>query len=703
MNNITKNHRSLHPSIIDGLIYFSKENKGSLKKEQLIHFLGDTNHLSELNVIEAAQQLNLKCEFSYLHNEDETIIDTLIEIKGYWYILKKRTRDKLIIIDPRTNTENIHYIDKNIRFSTLLIINKISTPKLSKFSLMWFIPSLLKQKKSLYLIFILSFFIQLFSLVNPIIFEKIIDKVLTGRSLSNLQVLGWVLVLIAIIEPIYLLLRDKLYAFVSCTLGAEFSGKIYQHLIRLPSQFFNQRQSGQIISRIQELAHIRQFITGSALMMVLDSIFIIVFISVMFAYSVLLTWITIAALVLYFLLWLILGPMIRYWVEQAYQANADNTSLLTEAINGIETIKITATENQFVEKWQYTLTNHILKRFSAAKKALLAQQLIGVVHKITMAIILWHGVNLIMKAQLSVGELVAFNMFAAHITQPILRLAQLWQDVQQTSISIRRIGEILNTPTEYQHQGLATVPHIAGNIEFAHVRFRYTDNTPDVIEQLSFAIPAGKFIGITGPSGSGKSTITRLIQRFYTPQQGQIYIDGMDLAIADPLALRQSISVVLQDNFLFSGTIIENIRLSKPDSSEEDIIEATKLAGAFNFITQLPNGFNTQVGERGNNLSGGQRQRIALARALLPNPRILILDEATSALDYGSEAEILATFPAICKNRTVICIAHRLNSISISDYIYVIDKGRILEEGTHTDLLNNKTLYQQLWHQQTPQ
>ncbi|EMH1104349.1 type I secretion system permease/ATPase [Proteus mirabilis] len=707
MNYITKNTPSLHPSIIDGLIYFSKKNKGTLKKEQLIHFLGNDENLSELNIIEAAQQLNLKCEFSFFNSEseykDKIIIDTLIEINGYWYILKNRISDKLIIIDPSTNTESHYHIDKKITYTTLLIINKIFTPKQSKFSLMWCIPSLLKQKKSLYLIFILSCFIQLFALVNPIIFEKIIDKVLTGRSLSNLQVLGVLLVLIAIIEPIYLLLRDKLYAFVSCTLGAEFSGKIYQHLIRLPSQFFNQRQSGQIIARIQELAHIRQFITGSALMMVLDFIFIIVFLSVMFAYSVLLTWITIAALVVYFLFWLILSPMIRYWVEQEYQANADNTSLLTEAINGIETIKITATEHQFIEKWQYKLTNYILKRFSAAKKALLAQQLIGAIHKITMAIILWHGVNLIMKAQLSVGELVAFNMFAAHITQPILRLAQLWQDVQQTGISIRRIGEIVNTPTEHQHQGLATVPNIAGSIVFSHVRFRYTANTPDVIEQLSFSIPAGKFIGITGPSGSGKSTITRLIQRFYTPQQGQIYIDGMDLAIANTLTLRQSISVVLQDNFLFSGTIMENIRLSKPDCSEEDIIEASKLAGAFHFITQLPEGFNTQVGERGSNLSGGQRQRIALARALLPDPRILILDEATSALDYASEAEILANLPAICKNRTVICIAHRLNAISISDYIYVIDKGRILEEGTHSDLLNKKTLYQQLWQQQTQQ
>ncbi|MEX5880936.1 type I secretion system permease/ATPase, partial [Proteus vulgaris] len=588
----------------------------------------------------------------------------------------------------------------NQKLNIALFINKQHNPLWNKFNITWFISTILKQKKSLLLVFILSCCSQLFALVNPLIFETLIDKVLTGRNLSNLHLLGYLLLLIAITEPVYLFLRDKLYTFISCQFSADFSGKIYQHLIRLPSSFFNQRQSGQIIARIQELSHIRQFMTGSALMLVLDLIFIIVFLSVMFTYSASLTWITLGALILYFTLWLILGPMIRYWVEQEYQANADNTSLLTEAISGIETIKITATESYFIEKWQYKLTEHINKRFSATQKTLLAQQVIFIIHKITTAIILWQGVNLIINTQMTVGELIAFNLFIAHITQPILRLAQCWQDFQQTTISLRRIGEILNAPTEHQYHGLATVPQITGSIDFSNVYFRYTHHTQDVLEALSFSIPAGQFIGITGRSGSGKSTITRLIQRLYTPQQGQIYIDGMDLAIADPLSLRQSISIVLQESFLFSGSIVENIRLSKPNANEQEIIEACQLAGALDFIEQLPLRFNTQVGEKGANLSGGQRQRIALARALLTNPRILILDEATSALDYISEAQILASLPQICQNRTVISIAHRLNTLAHADYIYVIDKGRVLEEGTHVGLLENNTLYYQLWKQQ---
>ncbi|OAT34943.1 type I secretion system permease/ATPase [Proteus myxofaciens] len=627
-----------HSSIIDALLYLSKKNKGNFTKKNIIHFLGEGNGITEWNIIEVANLLDFKCTFSLFdsNNKENIVSDMLIEIDNYWYILLKNRNNQFILIDPLSGEKKHYPYDDNKIFNILLVIKKEKIEDLHKFSLRWFIPSILRQKKALFIVFILSCVIQIFALVNPIVFEKIIDKVLTGRSLSNLHVLGIVLILLAISEPIYVLLRDKLYTFISCKLSAEFSGKTYQHLIRLPNSFFNLRQSGQIIARIQELSHIRQFLTGSAFMMVLDLIFICIFISIMFCYSTLLTWITIAALVSYFIIWLIIGPLIRYWVKQEYQSNADNTSLLTEAINGIETVKLTATEQQVIDKWQDKLSYYIINRFSGAKKSILAQQLISIIHKITTAIILWHGVNLIMVGKMTMGELIAFNMFAAHITQPILRLAQIWQDLQQTTISIQRIGEILNSPTEQQNNGLATVPNIQGKIDFSNVRFRYSPDTPDVLEQLSFSISAGQFIGITGPSGSGKSTITRLIQRFYTPQQGQVYIDGMDLAIADPLSLRQSISVVLQESFLFSGTIAENIQLSKPNCTQEELLEAAKLAGAFEFIEQLPLGFNTQVGERGSQLSGGQRQRIALARALLTNPRILILDEATSALDYES-------------------------------------------------------------------
>lgn len=489
MENITNMEKSqYHHSIIDGLLYFSKKGRGNIKKEQIIHFLGCDNHLNKWNIFETAQLLNLKCQFDTFDydKEKKNIINTLIEIDKHWYILKDIKKEKIIVLEPRNNIKSEFIIDKKKKLNTLLLITKEPSPLSAKFDFRWFIPSLLRQKNILLFIFILACFCQLFALVSPLIFEIMIDKVLTGRNLSNLHLFSYLLILIAVTEPLYLYLRDKLYIFISCQLGAEFSGKVFQHLICLPSHFFNQRQSGQIITRIQELSHIRQFITSSAFMRILDLFFIIVFISVMFTYSSLLTWITLGALTLYFLLWLICGPFIRYWVEQEYQANADNTSLLTEAINGIETIKITATENKFIENWQYKLTDHINKRFSGAKKALFAQQLISIIHKIATAIILWQGVNLIINAQISVGELIAFNLFTAHITQPILRLAQCWQDFQQATISLRRVGDILNTPTEYHPYGTATVPKITGSIVFSNVYFRYANNTPDVIEALSY-------------------------------------------------------------------------------------------------------------------------------------------------------------------------------------------------------------------------
>ncbi|CRL62099.1 ABC transporter transmembrane domain-containing protein [Proteus vulgaris] len=369
INNIIK-MKKYNYSIIDGLIYFSKKNNGNIKSENIFHFLGKDNSLNKWNVLEAAQLLNLKCKLDILDYEDKKhhLIDTLVEINNKWYVLKEKREGFLIIFDIKRNIIIEYKIDKKQKLSTVFIINKQHTSLRNKFNINWFISTILKQKKSLLLVFILSSCSQLFALVNPLIFETLIDKVLTGRNLSNLHLLGYLLLLIAITEPVYLFLRDKLYVFISCQFSADFSGKIYQHLIRLPSSFFNQRQSGQIIARIQELSHIRQFITGSALMLVLDLIFIIIFISVMFTYSAPLTWVTLGALILYFTLWLILGPIIRYWVEQEYQANADNTSLLTETITGIETIKITATENLFIDKWQYKIADHINKRFSATKK-----------------------------------------------------------------------------------------------------------------------------------------------------------------------------------------------------------------------------------------------------------------------------------------------------------------------------------------------
>ncbi|RXK33092.1 peptidase C39 [Arsenophonus endosymbiont of Bemisia tabaci Asia II 3] len=523
---------------------------------------------------------------------------------------------------------------------------------------------------------------------------------MVGRSLNSLHILAFAIVSLAIAEPIYSFIRNKIFNHTSGQINAELSCRLYRHLLGLPLDYFKQRQTGQIIARVREMAQIRQFLTGSTLMLFIGLFFVTLFIVVLFNYSAQLAGIVVGSLVIYFIFWLLIGPISRKRVEKEYEAQADNTTFLTETITGIETVKTIATENRFLQRWQKILSHQLQKSFQVQKSSIIASQIITLVNKITTAILLWFGVKAVMQGQLSPGELMAFNMLSAHVTQPILRLAQVWQDFQHTLPALKRGGDILDEPTEFGQKRLANTASINGNIEFNHIRFRYANDMPEVLQNLSLSIKARQFIGITGPSGSGKSTLTKLLQRLYVPQQGQITIDGMDLAVADPVALRLNMSVVLQESILFAGLIADNIRLSQPAASDEAITQAAQIAGALDFIQQLPQGFNTQLAERGMNLSGGQRQRIALARALLTQPRILILDEATSALDYDSEAAIIKNMHYLSAGRTVISIAHRLNTIRHADKICVINEGQVIEFDSHDNLLKLNGFYAQLWHQQ---
>ncbi len=499
-----------------------------------------------------------------------------------------------------------------------------------------------------------------------------------GRSLGSLHVLALAMVALACAEPLYGFLRGQVFGHLANQVNAELSGKLYRHLVGLPIGYFKARQTGQIIARVKEMAQIRQFLTGSTLMLVLDLLFILLFVGVMFHYAPRLTACVLGSLLIYFLLWLLIGPLVRRKVEAEYQADADATSFLTEAVTGIETIKTTATERRFYQEWQRLLARQLRRGFQAKKVGLAAGQGIDLVQKLTAALLLWLGVGEVLNGRMSPGELVAFNMLAGHVTQPVLRLAQVWQDFQHTLIALRRVGDILDEAPEHGNHGLASVPALQGAIEFRHIRFRYQPDAPEVLANLSLTIEPGQFIGITGPSGCGKSTLTRLLQRLYVPQHGQVLVDNMDLAIADPVSLRRNMSVVLQESVLFSGTIADNIRICRPDATQAELEQAAQLAGALAFIRELPQGFEQQVGEKGARLSGGQRQRIALARALLVNPRILLLDEATSALDYESEAAIMANMAAIRRGRTLISIAHRLNTLREADRILVMEAGQIV-------------------------
>ena len=617
-----------------------------------------------------------------------------------WLVLESVDDNLVTLYHPTTDkcrSYPLHVFAKHWHGEGILLAEESDIPKKQKFGFSWFVPSVRKHVAQFRNVLLVSLMMQVIALVTPMLFENVIDRVLISRSFSSLQVLGIAMLALAVFEPLYGFMRSWLFANLACKVNSELSSRLYQHLVSLPLSYFQQRQTGQIIARVREMNQIRQFLTGSALTMVLDLAFIGLFVAVMFSYAPALTWIVLGSLVIYFVFWLGVGPVLRARVLREYELSADNTAFLIESVTGIETVKTTATESGFLHQWERQLASFVRASFRAKVVGIWAGQGIGLIQKLTSALVLWWGVSLVMDGGLSPGELVAFNMLSGHVTQPILRLAQIWQDFQHTLISLRRVGDILDEETEDGCGGLASVPKLRGGVTFKGVRFRYNEDGQEVLRNLNVEIKPGEFVGITGPSGSGKSTLTRLLQRLYVPQHGQVLIDGIDLAIADPVVLRRNMSVVLQESLLFSGTIAENIRLCRPQASEDEVVEVATLAGADDFIREMPQGYNTQVGEKGARLSGGQRQRIALARALLTDPGILLLDEATSALDYESEAAVMENMGAISKGRTVISIAHRLNTLRHADRILVIDQGQLIEQGAHDELLKQGGTYAKLW------
>jgi ATP-binding cassette, subfamily B, bacterial HlyB/CyaB len=418
---------------------------------------------------------------------------------------------------------------------------------------------------------------------------------------------------------------------------------------------------------------------------------------VMFLYSPFLTWIVLASFPVYIAISAGATPLFRRRLDEKFQRGAENQAFLVESVTGVETLKAMAVEPQMQNRWEEQLAAYVGASFRVLSLANTASQAVQLVSKVVTAAVLYFGAKLVIEDTLSVGELVAFNIFAGRVSAPVLRLAQIWQDFHQARLSIARLGDILNTAAEPTfNPGRAALPAIRGDIVFEHVTFRYRLDGPEVLSDVSFTAPAGQIVGVVGPSGSGKSTLAKLIQRLYVPEAGRVFVDGTDLAMVDTAWLRRQIGVVLQENVLFNRSIRDNIALADPAMRLERVIAAATLAGALDFILELPEGYDTIVGERGCSLSGGQRQRIAIARALVTDPRILILDEATSALDYESESAIQRNMNEIAKGRTVFIIAHRLSTVRRTDRIITIDRGRIVEDGTHDELMSSGGRYSSL-------
>jgi subfamily B ATP-binding cassette protein HlyB/CyaB len=570
----------------------------------------------------------------------------------------------------------------------------------AKFDFSWFIPAVVKYRKLLREVLLVSLVLQLIGLATPLFFQVVMDKVLVNHAMKTLNVIAVGLVLATLFEATLTAIRTYVFANTSSKIDVELGARLFKHLLSLPIAYFQARRVGDSVARVRELENIRSFLTGNAVTLVMDLLFSFIFLAVMLWYSAKLTLIVVVSIPLYMAISMIFTPIIRARLNEKFNRGAENQSFLVETISGIDTVKAMAVEPRWVHKWEQQLASYVVAGLSVTNVGMLASGSVTLVSKLVTASIMWFGASLVVDGKMSVGELVAFNMLSGQVSSPILRLAQLWNDFQQVGISMSRLGDILNARAEVAGQK-TRIPRVAGAVEFDLVSFRYRPDAPDVIRAVNLKISPGEVIGIVGRSGSGKSTLTKLVQRLYVPDRGRVLVDGQDIAIIDTASLRHQIGVVLQENMLFTRSIRDNIALSNPALPIETIIEAAKLAGAHEFICELPEGYDTKVGEHGTGLSGGQRQRIAIARALITNPRILIFDEATSALDYESEKIIQDNMRLICTGRTVFIIAHRLSAVRDADRIIVMERGQIAEQGSHAELLRNPTgIYHHLYQLQ---
>jgi HlyB family type I secretion system ABC transporter len=583
----------------------------------------------------------------------------------------------------------------------LLLQSTPETPK-NRFGLSWFLPAINKHKLVLIEVLIASLFVQLLGLANPLVTQVIIDKVIIQNGGQTLNVLGFVLIAMAIIEGIITWLRTNLFADTTNRIDLSLGSEVIDHLLRLPLRYFEKRSVGEISSRINELENIRSFLTGTALTVILDAIFSVIYIAVMFFYSWLLTIVALATIPLFALLTFLFTPIVRSQTRTKAEKNADTQSYLVEVISGIQTVKAQNIELNSRWQWQQRYGRYISASFDSVLTSNTASSLSNFLNKLSNLLLLWVGAYLVLQGEITLGELIAFRIISGYVTSPLLRLIQLWQNFQETALSLERLADILDTPQESEIAGKNNIPMpmICGQIRYESVTFSFAKSPNPQLNNVSVEIPTGSFVGIVGQSGAGKSTLTKLIPRLYEIEAGRILIDGYDISKVELYSLRQQIGMVLQDTLLFDTTVQENIALTMPDATPEEIVEAAKIACAHDFIMNLPNGYNTRVGERGSALSGGQKQRIAIARTILQNPPLLLLDEATSALDYATERQVCSNLQAAFKGRTVLFITHRLATIQSADIILMMNAGKIAEQGTHNQLMTMKGLYYCLSQQQ---
>jgi ATP-binding cassette subfamily B protein len=619
-----------------------------------------------------------------------------------WVLVYEIRGDRVILSDPLNPNQTCESISRT-QFSEAwdgLLWQVELFQKQETFNLSWFLPAVWRFRKLLSEVLLASFTLQLLGLTTPIITQVVIDKVMVQESLATLDVMAIALLSVAIFEAILGTLRMFIFTHTTNRLDMALSAQLFRHLLRLPLAYFEARRVGDTVARVQELEEIRQFLTSTALTVILDSIFAVIYLVVMLYYSALLTGVALAVLPMFAILTLVATPILRNWLNETFNRSADSQSFLVETVTGIHSIKAHAAEKASRDRWEGLYARFVRTGFKATTTANISNHLGDFLTSFSALLILWFGAKQVINHDFTIGQLVAFQMLSARVTGPLLRLVQLWQNLQQVLLAVDRIGDILNVAPEAEPGTGLTLPPLKGEVVFDQIFFRYKEEQEPILRGVSFKVEPGMFVGLVGRSGSGKSTLSKLIQRLYLPESGRILIDGFDIKSADLASLRPQIAVVLQEDFLFNGSVLENITLGNPDVTAEQVVEAARLAVAHDFISDLPYGYETNVGERGTSLSGGQRQRITLARLFLSDAPILILDEATSHLDAETEQQVLENLKRVSDNRTVFLIAHRFAPLRRADLILAMEKGIVVERGTHQSLLDQKGLYWSLYQRQ---
>jgi ATP-binding cassette, subfamily B, bacterial len=619
-----------------------------------------------------------------------------------WVVLYGTRGDRVIVADPTNPALNCETFHRS-QFEQMWDGQAWQTEtilKQERFGLSWFLPAVWKYKGLLLEVLFASIVLQVLGLATPMITQVVIDKVMVQGSIPTLDVMAFVMLGVAFFESFLGILRLFIFTHTARRLDLSLSAQLFRHLMRLPLAYFENRRVGDTVARVQELENIRQFLTGTALTVVLDSLFAGVYLFLMFYYSAKLTGVALAVLPLFALLTIVTTPILRNWLNESFNRNADSQSFLVETVTGIHSVKAHTAEKASRDRWEGLFAKFIRTSFKASTTQNISGNIADFLTNFSYLLILWFGARFVINQELTVGQLVAFQMLSGRVTGPLLRLVQLWQNLQQVFLSVDRIGDILNSAPEAEPGSGLVLPALKGQVVFDQIFFRYNPNQEPILKGISFEVEPGMLVGVVGRSGSGKSTLSKLLQRLYLPESGRILVDGFDTKSADLHSLRTQMGVVLQEDFLFNGNIVDNISLGRPEISAEEVVQAARLAAAHDFVSDLPQGYETNVGERGTALSGGQRQRVSLARLFLSQAPILVLDEATSALDSETEQQVLQNLQKVGDNRTIFMIAHRFAPLRRADLILVMEKGVIAEKGTHDELIRKKGLYYSLYQRQ---